>query len=562
MATTAQIEANRRNSQRSTGPKTAEGKARARLNALKHGMNAPTLFPVLPQENPRELEERTQEYLSDIQPRNAIERDLVLQAARLAYQIERSERIETAHLANRVREATQNEEISARRLEQVRQLGRRLLYIVGPEDKSYPNPSIDDDPAVFVRGLEDTAEGCRWLLARWAEFRNLMNHKAWWGTSLMVRFIRLQGKQPVEAFYDPALNSIFLAWDVLAPKTIETFWHLYKKSASLSDPAYKHLLRWDEIAPRPQNQEEASAILHEVVDGHVERLELLLARHESITAEEAAARADRAALDCSKEFERHRRYQSARTRELLRTLDTLRRMRNAELGTGNEEEEMRDDAWRMTNEIGEVEPRGESHEQPQVVNEYLIGGCDEPRSVTDSANEQNQIIPDKEADGDGTQRQSFFLPLHSSSDPSAPRRARNEAKVESTQDRLLHNFKQSAISIPDGERSQSARGETDSKAERRENSIEIHKQSPMTGEGRATATNFPDSLPASGAPRLTPHAHAHQIAAWTADTAFLPCSESEAAAMIRSSHEDESDAVQEFRPCGATGASGDVKGTG
>jgi hypothetical protein len=347
MATAAQIEANRRNAQKSTGPKTAQGKARARCNAYKHGLSTRSIMHVLPHEDPAELERRTQEYLGDMQPRNAIERDLVRQAARLSYQIERAERLEAAHLAARVREATQTEEISARRLEQVRELSRKLLYIVAPEDESYPYPPGSDDPAVFVRGLEETAEGCRWLLARWAEFRNLMNHKAWWGTSLMVRFIRLQGKQPVEAFYDPALNTIFLAWDVLAPKTIETFWHLYKKSASLSDPAYKHLLRWDDIAPRPQYQEEASAILHEVVDGHVERLEFLLARHETITAEEAAARADRAALDCSKEFERHRRYQSARTRSLLRTLDTLRRMRKAELGTGNGEAENIIDEWQI-----------------------------------------------------------------------------------------------------------------------------------------------------------------------------------------------------------------------
>jgi hypothetical protein len=345
MATAAQIEANRRNAQRSTGPKTASGKARVRSNALKHGAYARKLMPVLPQEHPAELERRIQDYTSDLQPRNAIERDLIHQAARLAHVIERAERIESAHLADRVREAMDSEEPSAQRLEQVRELGRRLLYIVEPEDSSYPNPPGNDDPAVFVRGLEETAEGCRWLLARWAELRNLMSHKSWWGTAAMVRFIRLQGKQPIEAFYDPALNSIFLAWDVLAPKAIDTFWHLYKKSASLVDPAYHHLLSWDDLAPRPQDAKEATAILHEVVDQHVSRLDALLARHEAISAEEAAAWADRAALDGSKEFERHRRYQSARTRELLRTLDTLRKMRNAEYAMRNAAEDTTDDTW-------------------------------------------------------------------------------------------------------------------------------------------------------------------------------------------------------------------------
>lgn len=38
MATQKQIEANRRNAQKSTGPKTHAGRSRSRLNALKHGL--------------------------------------------------------------------------------------------------------------------------------------------------------------------------------------------------------------------------------------------------------------------------------------------------------------------------------------------------------------------------------------------------------------------------------------------------------------------------------------------------------------------------------------------
>ena len=97
MATAAQIEANRRNAQKSTGPKTDGGKARVRRNALKHGMTARTIMPVLPQEDPKELEERTQEWVSDVQPQNAIERKLVDPTAGLSLAIERGERIETAH---------------------------------------------------------------------------------------------------------------------------------------------------------------------------------------------------------------------------------------------------------------------------------------------------------------------------------------------------------------------------------------------------------------------------------------------------------------------------------
>jgi hypothetical protein len=72
-----------------------------------------------------------------------------------------------------------------------------------------------------------------------------------------------------------------------------------------------------------------------------------LLEHEEIEEAEAADRADRAALDTSPELERHRRYQSAMTREFLRTLDALRKMRKAERGVGKEGWGMADDRWQV-----------------------------------------------------------------------------------------------------------------------------------------------------------------------------------------------------------------------
>ena len=57
MATSqAKVDANRRNAQKSTGPRTEEGKRRSRLNGVTHGSRAETL--VLLDEDPQALEDR------------------------------------------------------------------------------------------------------------------------------------------------------------------------------------------------------------------------------------------------------------------------------------------------------------------------------------------------------------------------------------------------------------------------------------------------------------------------------------------------------------------------
>jgi len=56
MATQKQIEANRRNARRSTGPKTPGGKDRSARNALKQGLRSS--LAVIPGESPEDYEAR------------------------------------------------------------------------------------------------------------------------------------------------------------------------------------------------------------------------------------------------------------------------------------------------------------------------------------------------------------------------------------------------------------------------------------------------------------------------------------------------------------------------
>ena len=75
MSARDQARRNRQNAQRSTGPKTEEGKAKSRLNALKDGFRA--TIQVLPGESHKEFNALTNAYLDDYQPQTQIERRFV-----------------------------------------------------------------------------------------------------------------------------------------------------------------------------------------------------------------------------------------------------------------------------------------------------------------------------------------------------------------------------------------------------------------------------------------------------------------------------------------------------
>jgi hypothetical protein len=76
-----------------------------------------------------------------------------------------------------------------------------------------------------------------------------------------------------------------------------------------------------------------------IVHVHIDRLQARLAEHEERAQVEASELADRAAFDAGSSFERLRRYQSARGRELLRTIDLVMKMQKAEFGVERTDDE-------------------------------------------------------------------------------------------------------------------------------------------------------------------------------------------------------------------------------
>jgi hypothetical protein len=93
MTSFRQIEANRRNARKSTGPNTEEGKRRSRCNAVRHGLTAETVIRAL--EDAEEYKAFEATIIADYDAQSAVERELALRLASLLWRLRRATTMET-----------------------------------------------------------------------------------------------------------------------------------------------------------------------------------------------------------------------------------------------------------------------------------------------------------------------------------------------------------------------------------------------------------------------------------------------------------------------------------
>ena len=225
---TDRAEINRRNAQKSTGPRTPEGKDRSRFNAVKHGMTAKTL--VLPGEDPEALQHRLDGWTESLKPKNDLEQYLVERAVRVSWQLDRADRAEVARLTAQIRDDAFYDCHSQQNVEVVA-LGRRLFWDRRGPLELYPHfPLKDqllaskkprtsfsglaedpDDPEHLVIRLESSAAGCLWLLRQWAELSDILDQDLLWQSIDRFKAIRLLGRQPTDAADISDVTTIYLA---------------------------------------------------------------------------------------------------------------------------------------------------------------------------------------------------------------------------------------------------------------------------------------------------------------------------------------------------------------
>jgi len=134
MTSLKQLEANRENAKRSTGPRTEEGKARSRLNSWKHGLAAETL--VIGDEDPVQFDQLRAELMEQYDPQLALEGELVERLAGLLWRLRRLPAFEAAIIDARRAQVAYNDSVRNQAgLEELsgggrwaRSLGRALTY--------------------------------------------------------------------------------------------------------------------------------------------------------------------------------------------------------------------------------------------------------------------------------------------------------------------------------------------------------------------------------------------------------------------------------------------------
>jgi hypothetical protein len=155
-ASEAQILANRANAKHSTGPKTAEGKAISRLNAITHGMR--TEMVLLPGEDAVEFEQEKRGFMEDWKPQSQTQAALVDRLHATNWRLKRCVRIEHTNLrviyqreAQKFDRTAQNNLVNSERL---------LL----------------EDPATGLAQLEGTVLGMELLVQKWSELLDVLQN--------------------------------------------------------------------------------------------------------------------------------------------------------------------------------------------------------------------------------------------------------------------------------------------------------------------------------------------------------------------------------------------------
>jgi len=275
MSSARRVAANQQNAQKSTGPRTTEGKAHSRRNALKHGLAGEG--DVLPVADEALFAERLHLWTIDARPQGDIEQYLVASAALASVRLDRCAHHEFAVMTRKRRRATQRWETR-----QARKLNKLL-------------DQWDKEPDETLAHLQESILGCDWLVDRWDELDQALSSSDGWTGDHAALALRLLGV-PAEMRDDddPAITALRAA--VQAPAN------------QADQPAHS------------QSIETLATLIAEEIDRLEDLREDLWIEQDGPSLAEAI---NIATVDNTPAAERLRRYESASARDLHRCLARL-----------------------------------------------------------------------------------------------------------------------------------------------------------------------------------------------------------------------------------------------
>lgn len=152
MATRKQIEANRKNARKSTGPRTREGKQVSRLNALTHGLTAAEVL--LPHEDRARYEALCAALVADFQPETAMESLVVERIAVGMWRLRRACAFEAALIGHHRQVAQLHfyKESQEGTLPEARLIDPAPIEFVEPDDLD--EDELTDDERNYLRAKE------------------------------------------------------------------------------------------------------------------------------------------------------------------------------------------------------------------------------------------------------------------------------------------------------------------------------------------------------------------------------------------------------------------------
>jgi hypothetical protein len=278
-----QIEANRQNARKSTGPRTPEGRAVSKMNALKHGILSKEVLVrgLNRKENSRELAALHQRFWQDLHPVGPVEEMLVDQIVTTHWRLRRALTAESGEIALNVDEG---------QWQRSRGPHPALLWM---QWEAFGDP---------IRSLQGSALG-NWLLERWlSEVRTAVEQEGEMAEAAIQKVVQGFGGKP---------NSLTRELEELRVKLLE-------------NPA-----GMEATALRERNKKQAPAFL----DGELRSISWRKAKCEEREENAEEARQAAAVLPSMEVLEKILRYETKLERQMYRAmaqLERLQRMRGGE----------------------------------------------------------------------------------------------------------------------------------------------------------------------------------------------------------------------------------------